>query len=70
MVKANAYGLGSIRIAKELVELGANIFAVAFLDEAILLRKNGIEKDILVFNYVDLEELSKKYDGKIILTLF
>ncbi len=70
VVKANAYGLGSIRIAKELVELGANIFAVAFLDEAILLRKNGIEKDILVFNYVDLEELSEKYDGKIILTLF
>ncbi|POC77747.1 alanine racemase, partial [Vibrio vulnificus] len=35
VIKANGYGLGSVRIAQHLMENGASFFAVATLDEAI-----------------------------------
>ncbi|MDH4129779.1 MAG: alanine racemase [Spirochaetota bacterium] len=48
VVKADAYGLGSIRVAKALNEFGVNFFAVALLEEATLLRDNGIKDKILL----------------------
>ncbi len=48
VIKANAYGHGDAAVAKTLVKAGANIFAVATASEAINLRKNGIDADILV----------------------
>ncbi len=48
ILKANAYGHGMTKIAKFLEKNGAKIFGVAFLEEGILLRKNGIKADILV----------------------
>ncbi len=42
VVKANAYGHGSVIIAKKLLDIGITDFAVATLDEGIELRKNGI----------------------------
>ena len=41
VVKANGYGLGSIPIAKKLVEQSVDFFAVATLDEAIELRMHA-----------------------------
>lgn len=47
VIKANAYEHGAIEVAKAL-ESVVPAFAVAFVDEAILLREAGIKKDILV----------------------
>lgn len=49
VVKANAYGHGSIEISKTLVNNGANYLGVAFHEEGIELRENGIGVPILVF---------------------
>ena len=47
LVKANAYGHGAVPIAKKLEELGADMLAVACLDEAAQLRQAGITVPIL-----------------------
>ncbi|OEF95877.1 alanine racemase [Desulfuribacillus alkaliarsenatis] len=52
IVKANAYGHGSIQIAKTLEEIGAKYLAVASLEEALELREAGITAPVLIFGYV------------------
>jgi len=47
LVKANAYGHGAVPIAKKLQNLGADMLAVACLDEAVELRQAGITIPIL-----------------------
>ncbi|MFA6384612.1 MAG: alanine racemase [Candidatus Omnitrophota bacterium] len=47
-VKAEAYGHGLIPVARQLVSCGVDFLAVASIDEAISLRKAGIESRILV----------------------
>lgn len=49
VVKANAYGLGSVPIAKKLVEEGVSYLAVAYSSEGVELRKAGLQCPILVF---------------------
>ena len=48
VVKANAYGHGSISIARELEALKIDFLGVAFVEEGIQLRKAGIQKPILI----------------------
>lgn len=48
IVKANAYGHGLIRIAKELVGFGVDALGVAFLEEGVRLRRAGVKAPILV----------------------
>ncbi|HOK93294.1 MAG TPA: alanine racemase [Spirochaetota bacterium] len=50
VVKANAYGHGSVTIAKEAQSAGAEFLAVARLNEAMLLRNGGITLPILLFD--------------------
>ena len=50
VVKAHAYGSDSVVIAKKLEELGTDYFAVAYVEEGVRLRKNGITKPILVLH--------------------
>ena len=47
VVKANAYGHGSVRCSKKLQELGVDWLAVATIPEAIELRQNSITLPIL-----------------------
>lgn len=54
-VKANAYGHGAVVTAREAVAAGADMLGVAFLDEAVQLRRSGIEAPILVLGYVPPE---------------
>ena len=49
VVKSNAYGSLSGLIAKKLVELGVEALAVAYTQEAIELRGDGIEIPLMVF---------------------
>ncbi|XP_037042627.1 alanine racemase 2-like [Bradysia coprophila] len=51
VVKANAYGVGAVAVAKTVLELGAKYLAVAFVDEGVHLRKHGIDAPILVLGY-------------------
>jgi alanine racemase len=48
IVKADAYGHGFTDISRELEQCGVDAFGVAFLAEAIQLRKSGIDKPILL----------------------
>lgn len=48
VVKGNAYNLGAVEVAKALLEVGADFFAVATPDEAIELREAGIDTPVLV----------------------
>ena len=62
VVKADAYGHGSVSCAKFLEENGAKHFAVTGLVEALELRENGLIGEILIFSKTDVlnaEYLSK-----------
>lgn len=48
VVKANAYGHGSVEVSKFLQELGVNYFAVSSLDEGMELRKAGLTGHIMM----------------------
>ncbi|MCF6194778.1 MAG: alanine racemase [Kangiellaceae bacterium] len=52
VIKADAYGHGIVEVAKYL-ESTVSAFAVAIFDEAMILRKNGIKKDILILQGVN-----------------
>lgn len=56
VIKADAYGHGAVRMAKEYEALGADWFAVSNLEEALQLRLSGITTPILVLGYTPAEE--------------
>ena len=58
VVKANAYGTSSVRIAQELAKLGTKHFAVAYTAEAVVLREATIKEDIMVF-YPQIGQLDR-----------
>ena len=57
-VKAQAYGLGAVLIAKELNRLGIQAFCVASAEEGMELRKNGIAGEILILGYTAPEQFA------------
>lgn len=50
MVKASAYGTGSVEVARTLQDRGVDYLAVAVADEGVTLREAGITADILIMN--------------------
>jgi alanine racemase len=48
-VKADAYGLGVTVVGRHLEKLGVSALATANFDDAVALRKNGVEIPILMF---------------------
>ena len=50
MIKADAYGAGSVEIAKTLQDHRVDYLAVAVADEGATLRRNGITSSIMVMN--------------------
>ena len=63
VVKADAYGHGAVQIAKYLDDK-VEWFGVSNIDEALELRNNGIEKDILILGAIMPDDYSSivKYD--------
>ncbi|MBO7519636.1 MAG: alanine racemase [Clostridia bacterium] len=51
VVKADAYGHSARLLAPVLEQNGADSFAVSNIEEALFLRKNGIDKPILILGY-------------------
>ncbi len=50
MVKADAYGMGILEVARYLAQMHVDYLGVAFSQEALLLRAQGVEVPILVMN--------------------
>ena len=53
VVKADAYGHGVLEVVRTLLDNGITQLAVSMLDEAIQIRKMGIEVPILILSYTD-----------------
>lgn len=70
VVKANAYGHGDIEVARAALEAGADLLAVAFLDEAISLRNKGIKAPILVLGAVPSEYVKVAVRYNVIMTAY
>ena len=69
VVKADAYGHGAVVLAHEFEYL-TDYFAVAEMDEAIELRKSGIEKPILILGYTSPHLYETALANDITLTMF
>ncbi len=57
VVKADAYGHGALAVANRLAAEGADLFAVARLDEALELRDSGFLRPILLFGRLFANEI-------------
>ncbi|MBQ2847681.1 MAG: alanine racemase [Clostridia bacterium] len=69
IVKANGYGHGSVRVAKELKDQ-ADYFAVAALEEAMELRENGIKNPILILAYTSPSQYEELINNNLITTIY
>jgi alanine racemase len=69
VVKANAYGHGIGRISRVLVEDGVSYLGVATVDEALNLRRFGIDAPVLVLGSVLEHEAKAAVENNITLTL-
>ena len=69
VIKANAYGHGDVEVAKILSKEGVTDFAVATIDEAIHLRENNIQGQILILGYTPLDRAEEIYKYDITQTL-
>ncbi len=68
VIKADAYGHGIVAVAKRLVQEGVPYFGVAYLEEALLLREEGIETPILVMGGILGERVHLYIEHNITLT--
>ncbi|KIX91382.1 alanine racemase [Staphylococcus microti] len=65
VVKANAYGLGSVTVANHLAKLGVTFVCVATLDEAIELRMHGFKQKILILSSMPPENINKAIQHRV-----
>lgn len=70
VVKADAYGHGTLETVPTLLENGATRLAVSMLDEAIQLRKIGVDVPILVLNHTDFRRLGEVLEYNITQTVY
>ncbi|WP_243388347.1 alanine racemase [Bacillus kexueae] len=70
VVKANAYGHGDLEVANAALKAGATRLAVAFLDEALALRKKGVTVPILVMGAVRPSDVTIAAENHISLTAY
>ena len=70
VVKADAYGLGAVKIAQHLSRTGGiRGFAVSHVEEGLALRGAGIEEDVLVMSLPLAFQLADAIEAGLILTL-
>ena len=69
IIKADAYGHGSIRVAETLVENGLDFFGVATLKEAVELREGGIDNRIMILGVTQSQDWELVLDYHLISVL-
>jgi alanine racemase len=62
VVKANAYGHGSARVALALEQAGATMLACADIEEGIVIRQSGVRVPILVFGALSVSDLDGLFE--------
>lgn len=62
VVKANAYGHGSERVALALEAAGADLLACADIEEAVVLRRAGVRTPILIFGALSVSDLDGLFE--------
>jgi alanine racemase len=62
VVKANAYGHGSTRVALALEQAGATMLACADIEEGIVIRQAGVRVPILVFGALSVSDLDGLFE--------
>ena len=70
IVKANGYGHGAAEIAKASVQAGATWCGVARLEEAIALRRAGLDCQILVLGYTSPDRVAEAVNNNVCLTIY
>ncbi len=70
IIKADAYGHGALPVARELVEMGADMFGVATIQEGISLRKNGIDTPILILGFTGEEDYPSLIEFDLMQTVY
>ncbi len=70
VVKADAYGHGSVEISKALVEAGTEMLGVATIEEALQLREYGVEVPILLLGGIRPEEARDAVEYDLVPFLF
>jgi alanine racemase len=70
VVKANGYGHGAEAVARTALQNGADMLAVAILDEALALWKAGIESPVLILGYTPLTDMETVIDHGFIQTVY
>lgn len=68
VIKADAYGHGIVEVARALEAEGVPYFGVAYLEEALLLREEGIQTPILVMGGILGEQIPLYIEHRITLT--
>ena len=62
VVKANAYGHGSERVALALEQAGATMLACADIEEGIVLRRAGVMRPVLIFGALSVSDLDGLFE--------
>lgn len=70
VLKADAYGHGSVELAKFYEMLGTDFFAVARSSEGVQLRRNGIKKPVLNLGVTDENDYMSSIENDISMTVF
>ncbi|MGN1124875.1 MAG: alanine racemase [Candidatus Gastranaerophilaceae bacterium] len=70
VVKADSYGHGASMLAPTMLASGVDMFGVASIDEALNLRENGVNAEILVLGAVPVWALTTAVENDITVTIF
>lgn len=70
VVKADGYGHGAEKAAITAIQAGVDYLAVAFLDEAVELRKAGLKTSILILGYTPVRSIREAILENITITVF
>lgn len=70
VVKANAYGLGSVKVSEIVLNAGADALGVANAQEGIILRNNNIKAPILILSPIFKEDYVKVINNSLTPTFF
>ncbi|GAA0431633.1 alanine racemase [Lentibacillus halophilus] len=70
VVKADGYGHGAVQVAEKALKSGAQMLAVAMLEEALSLRDSGLTAPVIVLGWVSPEDVPIAAERDIILTFF